>query len=238
MIVFVILYTMIWSFILALIHFYGKVNLDDPTNIKTILFWTLHLTSLTCFFLFAFYSPWNRALQKVSDDTKKKYDSIKEGTEAVYQNQIKVFWVDALNQQNRYYLFSMMSITLLPFFYFLFFITNHTVPQIESLLNESFSFILLAISVFYTAIVLLVYTICHEKVFMILPILLFLFLGGIFYFQKIFPFITTVGFICLCFIESILVLKNIAIYWCLIPLVPFYFTLFILYTQQKSQLNR
>ena len=238
MIVFVILYIMIWTFILGLIYFYGKVRLDDPFSKKTILFMILYLTTMAVFFLSVFYSPWRRGLLKAGDDTKKKYDSMKEGTEDVYQNQIKVFWLNALNEQNRYYLFSMMAITLLPFFYFFFYITNHTVPEIESLLNDSFSFMLLSISVFYTAIILLVYTLCHEKVFMILPILLFLFLGGIFYFQKPLPFITTVGFICLCLIESVLVLKNIAIYWCLIPLVPFYFTLFILYTQQKSQLNR
>jgi hypothetical protein len=232
MIVFVILYTIVWVFITAMFYFLGKVRLDDPFSKKTMLFMILHLTAMVAFFLCVFYSPWRRGLMKAGDDAKKKYESLKEDTEEVYQNQIKVFWINALNEQNRYYLFSLMAITLLPFFYFFFYITNHTVPEIDTFLNDSFSFILLTISVFYTSLLLFIYTLCHEKVFMILPFLLFLFLGGILYFQKPFPFFTTVGFICLCLVESILVLKNVAFYWCLIPLVPFYFALYVLYTQQ------
>jgi hypothetical protein len=237
-IVFVILYTIVLTFITAMFYFYGNINFGDFTSKNTIFFWVLYLTSIICFFLFAFYSPWNRALQKVTNDRKKQYDSLKENTEAVYQDQIKVFWVDALNKQNRYYLFTLMIITLLPFFYFLFYINTHTVPQIETFLNETFSFILLTISLFYTSLVLFIYTLCHEKIFMFLPFLLFLFLGIILYVQKQFPFLTTVGFICLCIIESVMILTKVAFQWCLIPLVPFYLTLFIMYTQKNSQLNR
>lgn len=238
MIVFIILYTIIWSILAALFYFLGKVRLNDTFSRKTTIFMIFHLTAMVCFFLCVFYSPWRRELTKAGDDTKEKYDFLKKDTEVVYQRQIKVFWINALNEQNRYYLYSLMAITLLPFFYFFFYITNHTVPQIETFLNESFSFILLTISIFYTATVLFIYTLCHSKVSMILPFLLFLFLGFILYYQKPFPFLTTVGFICLCLIESVLVLTNVAFYWCLIPLVPFYLTLFIMYTQQKSQLNR
>ena len=99
----------------------------------------LHLTAMVAFFLCVFYSPWRRGLMKAGDDATKKYESLKEDTEEVYQNQIKVFWINALNEQNRYYLFSLMAITLLPFFYFFFYITNHTVPEIDTFLNDSFS---------------------------------------------------------------------------------------------------
>ena len=237
-IVFVILYVILWTFITGMFYFYGNTNFGDFTSGNTILFWVLYLISIICFFLFAFYSPWNRALQKLAADRKKQYDSLKENTEPVYQDQIKVFWVDALNKQNRYYLFTLMVITLLPLFYFLLYINTHTVPQIETFLNGTFSFILLIISIFYTCLVLFIYTLCHEKVFMVLPFLLFFFLCVVLYVQKQFPFLTTVGFICLCFIESVLILTKTAFYLCLIPLIPFYLTLFIMYTQQNSQLNR
>jgi hypothetical protein len=229
--VFVILYAIVWTILAALFYFLGNVRLNDPFSRKTIAFMVLHLSAMTCFFLVVFYSPWNRALNKASDDTKKKYDSLKADTEEIYQYQIKAFWIEALNKQNRYYFISFMCLSLLPFFYFLYYIINHDVPQIDIFLNKTFSFLLLLISVFYTAIVLLVYTVCHEKIYMILPFLLFGFFGGMLYFQRPVPFFTTLGFLALCLVESILVLNKVAFAWCLIPLVPFYLTLFILYTQ-------
>lgn len=232
MIVFVILYTTIWTILSLLFYFFGKVSLNDPFSTKTLLFWLVQYTVLTIFCLCIFYSPWRRGLLKSGDDAKKKYESMKENTEAVYQDQIKAFWLDALNKENRYFFISFMSLSLLPFFYFLIYITTHEVPQIETFLNETFSFLLLLISVFYTSLVLLVYTICHEKIYMILPFLLFGFFGGMLYFQRPIPFLTTVGFLALCLVEAILILKRVAFVWCLIPLVPFYLTLFILYTQQ------
>ena len=233
MIVFVILFTIVWSIIAGLFYFLGKVSLNDPFSKKTIAFMVLHLTVMLFFFLCVFYSPWNRSLTKSGDDAKKKHDAIKEKTEPVYQDQIKAFWLDALNKQNRYYFISFMCLSLLPFFYFLYYISTNEVPQIETFLNETFSFLLLVISIFYTALVLLLYTVCHEKVYMVLPFLLFGFFGGMLYFQRPIPFLTTVGAIALCIIESVLVFKKVAFAWCLIPLVPFYLTLFILYTQQQ-----
>jgi hypothetical protein len=233
MIVFVILFTIVWSIIAGLFYFLGKVSLNDPFSKKTIAFMVLHLTVMLFFFLCVFYSPWNRSLTKSGDDAKKKHDAIKEKTEPVYQDQIKAFWLDALNKQNRYYFISFMCLSLLPFFYFLYYISTNEVPQIETFLNETFSFLLLVISIFYTALVLLLYTVCHKKVYMVLPFLLFGFFGGMLYFQRPIPFLTTVGAIALCIIESVLVFKKVAFAWCLIPLVPFYLTLFILYTQQQ-----
>jgi hypothetical protein len=233
MIVFVILYVTVWSVLSLLFYFFGKVSITDLFSRKTLFFWLINYTLLTIFCLFAFYGPWNRALMKAGDDAKKKYDSIKANTEAVYQDQIKAFWIDALNKQNRYYFLSFMTMSLLPLFYFIYYISTHEVPQIETFLNEMFSFLLLLISVFYTAIVLLVYTICHEKIYMILPFLLFGFFGGMIYFQRPIPFVTTLSFLVLCIVESILVLKRVAFVWCLILLVPFYLSLFILYTQQQ-----
>ena len=232
MIVFVILFTVVWSIIAGLFYFLGKVSLNDPFSKKTIAFMVLHLTVMMFFFLCVFYSPWNRALTKSGDDAKKKHDIATKSTEAVYQDQIKAFWLDALNQQNRYYFLSFMSLSLLPFFYFIYYITTHEVPEIETFLNETFSFLLLVISVFYTALVLLVYTICHEKVYMVLPFLLFGFFGGMLYFQRPIPFFTTIGALALCILESVMVFRKIGVGWCLIPLAPFYLTLFILYTQQ------
>jgi hypothetical protein len=232
MIVFIILYTIVWTILALLFYFYGNVSLD-PFSKKTFLFMVLQLTAMTIFFLSVFYGPWRRGLTKAGDDAKKKYDSTKDKS-VEYQEQIKAFWIDALNKQNRYFFISFMLLSLLPFFYFLLYISTHEVPQIETFLNQTFSFLLLLISIFYTALVLLVYTVCHEKIYMALPFLLFGFLMGILYYQKPFPFFTTIGFIALCLVEAILVLKRVAFVWCLIPLVPFYLTLFILYTQQQN----
>jgi len=234
MIVFIILYITIWLILSLLFYFYGNVSLNDPFSTKTILFIVSNLIAITIFCLCSFFSPWRRGLMKVSNDAKKKYESIKADTEEIYQEQIKAFWVDALNKENRYFFITFMLLSLLPFFYFLIYISTHEVPQIETFLNQTLSFLLLLISVFYTALVLLVYTVCNEKIYMVLPFLLFFFFGGMLYFQRPIPFLTTLGFIALCIVESILVLKRVAFAWCLIPLVPFYLTLFILYTQQQN----
>lgn len=231
MIVFIILYMVFWTMISLLFYFYGNVSLNDPFSTKTILFIVSNLISIIIFCLCAFYSPWRIGLLKAGDDAKKKYEATKKESD-IYQDQIKSFWIDTLNKENRYFFITFMLLSLLPFFYFLFFICTNEVPQIETFLNQTFSFILLLISVFYTALVLLVYTICHEKIYMIIPFLMFFFFGGMIYFQRSVPFMTTIGFLVLCMIESILVLKRVAFAWCLIPLVPFFLTLFILYAQQ------
>jgi hypothetical protein len=199
-------------------------------NYTTTAFIVFNFTAMTFFCLCAFYSPWRIGLLKAGDDAKKKYEATKKESD-MYQDQIKSFWIDTLNKENRYFFITFMLLSLLPFFYFLFFICTNEVPQIETFLNQTFSFILLLISVFYTALVLLVYTICHEKIYMIIPFLMFFFFGGMIYFQRSIPFMTTIGFLVLCMIEAILVLKRVAFAWCLIPLVPFFLTLFILYAQ-------
>jgi hypothetical protein len=184
------------------------------TGTNFFLFIVLQVSALIFFLLCVFYSPWNHALQQDVNDTKKKYDKIKKDTESTYQNQIKAFWIDALNQQNRYYLFSFMGLTLLPFFFFFFYMISHTVPQINTFINESLSFLLLTMSVFYTAIVLLVYTITSKKwTSIMIPASLFLFLAGLFYFQMPLPLYITLGFMGLCLIVSILLLANVAFYW-------------------------
>ena len=234
MIVFIVLYLLVWIMISALFYKIGTMNMYGMTGTNIFLFVVLQISALICFLLCIFYSPWNHALQQDVNDAKKKYDKIKEDTESTYQNQIKAFWIDALNQQNRYYLFSFMGLTLLPFFFFFFYMISHTVPQIETFINESLSFLILTMSVFYTAIVLLVYTITSKKwSSILLPASLFLFLAGLFYFQMPLPLYITLGFMGLCILESILVFANIAFYWRVIPLVPFYITLFIMYTQQQ-----
>ena len=233
MIIFFILYLVVWIILTMLFYRIGSANVFGMTGTNIFLFVILQVSALICFLLCVFYSPWNHALQQSVNDTKKKYDKIKEDTESTYQNQIKAFWIDALNEQNRYYLFSFMGLTLLPFFFFFFYMISHTVTEINTFINESLSFLLLTMSVFYTAIVLLVFTITSKKWSSIfIPVSLFLFLAGIFYFKMPLPFYSTIGFMSLCFVVSILLLANVAFYWCLIPLVPFYLTLFIMYTQQ------
>lgn len=232
MIVFIVLYLLVWIMISSLFYKIGTMNMYGMTGTNIFLFVVLQVSALICFLLCIFYSPWNHALQQDVNDAKKKYDKIKEDTESTYQNQIKAFWIDALNQQNRYYLFAFMALTLLPFLFFFFYMISHTVTQIEIFINESLSFLLLTMSVFYTAIVLLVFTITSKKwTSIMIPASLFLFLAGLFYFQMPLPLYITLGFMGLCLIVSILLLANVAFYWCLIPLAPFYLTLFIMYTQ-------
>jgi len=234
MIIFFILYLVVWIILTELFYKIGSANVFGMTGTNVFLFIVLQLSALICFLLCVFYSPWNHALQQDVNDTKKKYDKIKEDTESTYQNQIKAFWIDALNQQNRYYLFAFMGLTLLPFFFFFFYIISHTVTQINTFINESLSFLLLTMSVFYTAIVLLVFTVTSKKwSSIIIPFSLFIFLGGIFYFQRPLPFYTTLGFMTLCLIVSILLLANVAVYWCIVPLVPFFFTFVYLYAQNR-----
>lgn len=220
MIVFVILYLILWIMISS---FFYKFSTNDR---NIFLFMILQLSALICFLLCVFYSPWNHALQKDVNDTKKKYDKIKENTESTYQNQIKAFWIDALNQQNRYYLFAFMTLTLLPFFYFFFYIISHSVQEIDIFINDSLIFLLLMISLFYNAMILFLYTISNKQwLFITIPIFIFFFVGILYYYQKKFPPWISFGYIVLAIIESIFVFSKLAYYWCLIPLLPFLFTL-------------
>jgi len=233
MIVFIILYIIVWIVVTGLFYKIRKVNLQQFDK-NTILFWILYFSAMICFFLCVFYSPWNHGLKKVIDDAKKKYDSLKADTESNYQNQIKAFWVDALNEQNRYYFFSLMTLTLLPFFYFFFFMISNTVEEINTFIHNSLTFILLTISIFYTAIILLLYTITSKKwTSMMIPITFIVFLISILYFQISIPFFHALGFMSLCFIECMLLLSNVAFFWTLIPLAPFYFALFMYYINRN-----
>jgi len=220
MIIFVVLYIIVWIVVTALFY---KMGIPGPVN--TFVFVVLQIAALLFFLLCIFYSPWNQALQKEIEESKKKYDSIKEDTESTYQNQIKAFWVDALNQQNRYYLFSLIGITFLPFFYFALYCVRHTSQEIEAYVQSSPLF-LLTFTLFYTATITLIYTGANKRWWSILiPSLLFFFLGSLLYKQPSLPWM--IGYILICIIELFLVLYNVSFYWCLIPLFPFLF----LYTQ-------
>lgn len=188
------------------------------------------------------------------EDKLKNYDTVIQDTEAlpkeptveVWNNSIKKYkrddaydkqtrniWKDALDKQNRYYLLGFMFLSLLPFFWFLIYIQYHTVPEINVFINGSFSFLMLTISVFYTAILLLLYTVTKKTLATMIPILMFFFLGGLLYFQKFLPFLTSLGILAICIIESFLIFYHVAFVWCLIPLVPLFLILFTLYTQQQ-----
>ena len=219
MIIFVVLYIIVWIVITSL--FYTIGSMLPSVGINIFIFMVLQIASLLFFLLCIFYSPWNQALQKEIDESKKKYDSIKEDTESTYQNQIKAFWVDALNQQNRYYLFSLIGISFLPFFYFLLYYLSHTSQEIEAYV-QSCPLFLLSFTLFYTATITLIYTGANKRWWSILiPALLFFFLGSIFDRQPSLPFM--LGYMVICILELFLVLSNVAFYWCLIPLLPFFF---------------
>lgn len=219
MIIFVLLYIIVWIVLTSLFYKIGSIL--PTTGMNTFLFMVLQIASLLFFLLCIFYSPWNQGLQKEIDESKKKYDSIKEDTESTYQNQIKAFWVDALNQQNRYYLFSLIGISFLPFFYFLLYCLKHTSQEID-IYVQGCPLFLLSFTLFYTATITLIYTGANKRWWSVLiPSLLFFFLGSLFYRQPSLPFM--LGYMAICIIELFLVLSNVAFYWCLIPLFPFFF---------------
>ena len=166
---------------------------------------------------------WKETIRKYSENIPEK----------IYEEQLKNVWVEALSKQNRYYLLGFTLLSLLPFFYFLIYILTHTVPEIDIFIQRPFSFLMVILTLFYTAVILLLYTVTKKTYATIIPILLFFFLAGILYFQKYLHLFTTVGIFAICIVESFLVFYNVAFAWCLIPLLPLFFLLFILYTQQQ-----
>jgi len=166
---------------------------------------------------------WKETIRKYSENIPEK----------IYEEQLKNVWVEALSKQNRYYLLGFTLLSLLPFFYFLIYILTHTVPEIDIFIQRPFSFLMVILTVFYTAVILMLYTVTKKTYATIIPILLFFFLAGILYFQKYLHVFTTLGIFAICIVESFLVFYNVAFAWCLIPLLPLFFLLFILYTQQQ-----
>ena len=166
---------------------------------------------------------WKETIRKYSENIPEK----------IYEEQLKNVWVEALSKQNRYYLLGFTLLSLLPFFYFLIYILTHTVPEIDIFIQRPFSFLMVILTLFYTAVILMLYTVTKKTYATIIPILLFFFLAGILYFQKYLHVFTTLGIFAICIVESFLVFYNVAFAWCLIPLLPLFFLLFILYTQQQ-----
>jgi hypothetical protein len=232
MIIFLILYVIVWfiiTYLLMILPYQAK-----GLEYITIIF---DVSALILFLMIIFYSPWHKALQKDVDDTKKKYDKLKTDTESTYQDQIKAFWIDALNEQNRYYLFSFVVLTFLPFIYFLIYILFHTIEEIDLFLT-TFPFIYFIVYLFYTSVLLLLYTIASKLwVHITIPSILLLFLGSVLHFKKQYSLVVSLGAMILCFILSFLIFSNVPFYICSIITFPFLLNTIILYTEQYSQMK-
>lgn len=200
MIVFFSLYLIIWVFVSV---FMIKISPKSPCSVYLIIL--LNIGICICFLLCIFYSPWNHSLHNKILKSKQKYDKIKKDTELPYQQQIKVFWLNDLNQQTQYYLYAYMLLSFLPFFYLLIILLAN-----KFILNDynTVHLFIVKFSLFYTGLQLLIYSIAKKQWWnIIIPIILFLFMIMIIYFKFIFSLYKTIEIVTLSVITSIVQLK-------------------------------
>ena len=200
MIVFFSLYLMIWVFVSVFM-----ITLSPTSLCSMFLIILLNVGICICFLLCIFYSPWNHSLHKKINKSKQKYESIKKDTEQIYQQQIKTFWLNDLNQQTQYYLYAYMLLSFLPFFYGLIaFLANKYVPMdIDNL-----HLFIVQFSLFYTGLQLLIYSIAVNKWWsIIIPVILFLFMIAIVWNNLTFGLYQTIAIVTLLVITSIVQLK-------------------------------
>lgn len=171
-----------------------------------------------------FYSPWNHSLQDQINKSKKKYEKIQHSTEKIYQQHIKVFWLNDLNQQTKYYLYAYMMLSLLPFFYVFAIpllvisqggmIDSNSIPKVDDI-----HVFIVQFSLFYTGLQLFIYSVAIKKwMSIIVPIVLFLFIFAIGYFNIPFNLLQTIAIVTLLVLTSITALKISSVFGILVPL--------------------
>jgi hypothetical protein len=200
--VFVGLYALIWLFVSMFMYRFGP-----SSSCSLYLFVLVNIGICICFLLCIFYSPWNHSLHKKLSKSKQKYESIKKDTEPIYQQQIKAFWLNDLNQQTQYYLYAYMLLSFLPFFSYLIMVLSNRTAQTHFTKYNLYLFIV-QFSLFYTGLQLLIYSIAVNKWWsIIIPIILFLCMIIIRYSTFIFSLYKTIAIVTLLVITSIVQLK-------------------------------
>jgi hypothetical protein len=161
----------------------------------------MNLSIFVSFLLCIFYSPWNYYLHKKINASKQKYDSIKKDTEQIYQEQIKVIWLNDLNQQIQYYLYGYMLLSFLPFFYVLNILS-------KPLDLDKLRVFIVQFSLFYIGLQLFVYCVTVKQWWsVIIPIILCLFILAIGSLNVVFNLFQTIAIVTLLIIISIVTLK-------------------------------
>ena len=226
MIVFFSLYLMVWVFVSVFM-----IKLSPTSWCSIFLLILLNIGIFICFLLCIFYSPWNQSLSNNIKKSKERHDKIKPDTEPIFQQQIKAFWLNDLNQQTQYYLYAYMLLSFLPFFYGLItFLVG--IYYIKTNLNDLHIFIV-QFSLFYTGLQLLIYSIAVNKWWsIIIPAILFLCMFAIRYYTLPFDIVSTIAIVVLSVITSIVTLK-FAYYWALIPIAPIVLLLRLRTNQQS-----
>ncbi len=209
--VFAIVYVVVWAFVSILMFRFRPINISIYMGVLLIL---LNLGIFICFLLFIFYNPWNHSLQKKINKSKQKYKKLQQKTEKTYQQHIKVFWLNDLNQQTQYYLYAYMILSFLPFFYFLVSILVQKFIPVDT---DKLHVFIVQFSLFYTGLQLLIYTIAIKKwLFIIIPAILFLFILAIGYLNLLINLSKTVLIVTLLVLISIATLK-VSSYWVIVP---------------------
>ena len=226
-IVFVSLYIVIWLFVSVIM--FRIVPIHGCSMYIAIL---INLSIFVSFLLCIFYNPWNYSLHKKINASKQKYDSvkkdteqtydtlkkyteqtydsIKKDTEQIYQNQIKLIWLNDLNQQIQYYLYGYMLLSFLPFFYVLTLLNPSWYSwDFSNPLNlDKIRVFIVQFSLFYIGLQLFVYSVTVQQWwFMIISIILCLFIFAIGSLNLAFNLFQTIAFVTLLIIISIVTLK-------------------------------
>ena len=221
MIVFFSLYAIIWVFVSVFM-----IKLVPTSWCSMFLIILLNIGIGICFLLLIFYSPWNQSLNNKIKKSKERHDKIKPDTEPIFQQQIKAFWLNDLNQQTQYYLYAYMLLSFLPFFYGLIvFLSNKYITmqgwnnnasseewlkeQITKVINiDNLHRFIVQFSLFYTGLQLLIYSIAVNKWWsIIIPVILFLFMIAIVLYDLTFGLYQTIAIVTLLVITSIVQLK-------------------------------
>ena len=204
-IVFVSLYIVIWLFVSVIM--FRIVPIHGCSMYIAIL---INLSIFVSFLLCIFYNPWNYSLHKKINASKQKYDSVKKDTEQIYQNQIKLIWLNDLNQQIQYYLYGYMLLSFLPFFYVLTLLNPswYSWDFSNPLDLDKIRVFIVQFSLFYIGLQLFVYSVTVQQWwFMIISIILCLFIFAIGSLNLAFNLFQTIAFVTLLIIISIVTLK-------------------------------
>ena len=194
---FMSLYLMIWVVIYLLMN-----RIIKKQRCFKYIFDLIFIGIGICFLLLIFYSPWNQSLNNKIKKSKERYDKIKPDTEPIFQQQIKAFWLNDLNEQTQYYLYAYMLLSFLPFFYGLI---AFLAIQMDI---ENLHLFIVQFSLFYTGLQLFIYNITVNKWWsIIIPVILFLFMIAIVWNNLTFGLYQTIAIVTLLVITSIVQLK-------------------------------
>lgn len=102
--------------IMAIVYELNSVLKLLPDGLSSIFLPILVIGGILFFLLCVFYSSYKQAYDEEIKDAKDQYSKYKNKTETFYADQLKATWLNAMNGKNKYFIYSFMIYTFIPFF--------------------------------------------------------------------------------------------------------------------------